>query len=76
MLSSDLLLRLNSLTLEEREVKIAQLKGMSAEEVERENNAARNYYFLNNLGLGDADRKTLWGGTVVPPVKHKAAGVG
>jgi hypothetical protein len=49
---------------------------MSAEDVERENNAARNYYFLNDLGLGDAHKETLWGGTVAPPVKRKAAGEG
>jgi hypothetical protein len=75
-LSSDLLLRLGSLTSDARELKIAQLKAMSAEDVERENNAARNYYFLNDLGLGDAHKETLWGGTVAPPVKRKAAGEG
>jgi hypothetical protein len=40
-LSSDLLLRLASLTPGAKEIKIAQLKAMSAEDVERENNAAR-----------------------------------
>jgi hypothetical protein len=45
---------------------------MDAESLSRQNNAARNYYMLNGVGLGDAAKETLWGGAEVP-AKRKAA---
>ncbi|KAJ7795040.1 hypothetical protein B0H14DRAFT_2392076 [Mycena olivaceomarginata] len=47
------------------------LKTLNVEELERENNAARNYYLLEGLGLDNAEKETLWGGTVAP-TKRKA----
>jgi hypothetical protein len=70
-LSVDLLLRLEEMSEDARASRIEELKGMAADTLERENNAARNYYMLNGLGLGDAHRETLWGGAVVP-AKRKA----
>ncbi|KAJ7608100.1 hypothetical protein DFH06DRAFT_1347134 [Mycena polygramma] len=46
-----------------RESRIAYLQLLTAEEVERENNVARNHYMLRGLGLGDEQKETLWGGT-------------
>jgi hypothetical protein len=71
-LCSDLLLRLEEMPPDAREGKIAELKTMSAERLERENITAQNYYVLNHLGLNDAQKETLWGGAVAPPAKRKA----
>ncbi|KAJ7348995.1 hypothetical protein DFH08DRAFT_998340 [Mycena albidolilacea] len=84
-LSSDLLLRLEGMSVEERAAKIDELKGLNADDLERENNTARNYYsyrlfadfvcpqlyLLEGLGLASAEKETLWGGTVTP-TKRKA----
>lgn len=70
-LSSDLLLRLEEMTSEAREAKVVELKGMTVDDLERENNAARNYYMLNSLGLSNTQKETLWGGAIAPPVKRK-----
>jgi hypothetical protein len=71
-LSADLLLQLAEMTVDARETRIAELKQMDAATLERENNKARTYYMLNGMGLGDAQRETLWGGTVAPPAKCKS----
>jgi hypothetical protein len=71
--SGDLLLMLEKMTPDERATKVEALKGMSGDGIEKENNAARNYFMLNSLGLSDAEKETLWGGAVAPPaVKRKA----
>ncbi|KAJ7796847.1 hypothetical protein B0H14DRAFT_3494349 [Mycena olivaceomarginata] len=57
--SGDLLLMLEKMTPDERATKVEALKGMSADEIDKENNAARNYFMLNSLGLSDAEKETL-----------------
>lgn len=71
-LGADLLMRLEKMPADARQEKIEHLKTLTAEALQRENYAAANYFLLNGLGLGDADKETLWGGAVVP-AKRKAA---
>jgi hypothetical protein len=71
-LCSDLRLRLEELAPTERASRVEELRTMDAEGLTRQNNSARNYYMLNGLGLGDAAKETLWGGSEVP-AKRKAA---
>ncbi|KAF7345202.1 hypothetical protein MSAN_01896700 [Mycena sanguinolenta] len=73
-LSKELDMRLKEMSKDDREAKLGKLKGMDAPSIERENNAARNYYMLHSLGLGNAQKETLWGGTAAPAVKRKASG--
>lgn len=47
---------------EEKEAKISHLKALNAEDFHRENNAARNRFLLDNIGLAEASKETLWGG--------------
>jgi hypothetical protein len=70
-LSADLLLKLDEMTVDTREPRIAELKKMDTEMLERENNKVRTYYMLNGMGVGDAQKETLWGGAVAPPAKHQ-----
>ncbi|KAF7342848.1 hypothetical protein MSAN_02000900 [Mycena sanguinolenta] len=70
-LSTDLLLRLEEMPEAARAARVEQLAGLDAAALERENNAARNFHLLNNMGLGDAQKETLWSGTTAPPPKAK-----
>jgi hypothetical protein len=70
-LSGDMVLRLEAMSAEEQAEKIEMLKTLNVEELERENNATRNYSLLEGLGLDNAEKETLWGGTVAP-TKRKA----
>jgi hypothetical protein len=71
--SGDLLLMLEKMTPDERAMKVEALKGMSADEIDKENNAAHNYFMLNSLGLSDAEKDTLWGGVVARPAAKRKA---
>ncbi|KAF7378028.1 hypothetical protein MSAN_00226700 [Mycena sanguinolenta] len=73
-LSNELNLRLKDMLEDTREVKLGKLRTLDAPGIERENNAARNYYMINSLGLSNAQKEMLWGGTSVPIVKRKAGG--
>ncbi|KAK7050137.1 hypothetical protein R3P38DRAFT_2504189 [Favolaschia claudopus] len=76
-LSPELLMQLEGMPSEARASRKEELMKMDAETLGRENNAARNRYMLNGLGLGDAAKETLWGGTKAPPPqKRKAEGNG
>lgn len=72
-LGPGLVMRLGELGAAARAAKIEDLKLMSAEGIERENNSASNFYTLNTLGLGEAEKETLWGGAVPPKPKQKTA---
>jgi hypothetical protein len=75
-LCSDLCLWLEELSEEARAARIKELKKMDAPAIESENNVARNYYLLNNLGLSNAHKETLWGGTTPQMQKRKATTAG
>ncbi|KAJ7674275.1 hypothetical protein B0H14DRAFT_3537463 [Mycena olivaceomarginata] len=60
LLSADLLLKLDEMTVND------------AEMLEQENNKACTYYMLNDMGLGDAQKETLWGRVVAPPATCKS----
>jgi hypothetical protein len=66
-----LLIQLEELSEEARTARITELKGMDARQLESENAAARNRNMLNILGLGDAQKETLWGSGTAPPPKPK-----
>ncbi|KAJ7763082.1 hypothetical protein B0H14DRAFT_3510716 [Mycena olivaceomarginata] len=70
-LGSELLMQLEEMTPEAREARVVELQGLNTQSLERANNTAQNYYLLNNLGLGDAQKEMLWGGTVAH-TKRKA----
>jgi hypothetical protein len=73
-LNSDVLMLLDEMSPPEREARLAELRAMDAEALKRANIAARNYQMLSGLGLGNAQKETLWAGAVAPPAtKRKAA---
>ncbi|KAK6996614.1 hypothetical protein R3P38DRAFT_3221658 [Favolaschia claudopus] len=71
-LSKELLMQLEGMSAEARATRVKALSLMDGEALERENNSARNRYMLEGVGLGNAARETLWGGSVAPPAKRKA----
>ncbi|KAF7375728.1 hypothetical protein MSAN_00462300 [Mycena sanguinolenta] len=71
-LSNELIMRLAELSGEAKQMKLEELKKKDTLGIERENNAARNYYMLYNLGLDNAQKETLWGGTMPSATKRKA----
>ncbi|KAK7053872.1 hypothetical protein R3P38DRAFT_3305269 [Favolaschia claudopus] len=62
-LGAELKLQLDSMVGEARLMRMAELQKLDASALERENNSVRNRYMLNALGLGDAEKETLWGGS-------------
>jgi hypothetical protein len=70
-LKADLLLELERMTPEVRTTTIDELRKMDARDLERANHKARNHFLLHSVGLADAEKETLWGGTVAPQ-KRKA----
>ncbi|KAK6968966.1 hypothetical protein R3P38DRAFT_3337357 [Favolaschia claudopus] len=76
-LGRELAMQLDTMVGEARVKRLAELRALDAAALERENNVVRNKYLLDNLGLGNAEKETLWGGSkpVVAP-KRKAQGEG
>jgi hypothetical protein len=73
-ISVDLILRLEGLSPSARAEKIEELKSLDGQALSRENNAAWNYFMMSGLGLGNAEKETLWGGAeILAPPKRKAA---
>ncbi|KAK7052715.1 hypothetical protein R3P38DRAFT_3173036 [Favolaschia claudopus] len=77
-LGPELTMQLDALVGDARTKRMEELRQLDAAALEREKNAARNKYMLNSLGLGDAEKETLWGGTkaVTAPTKRKAQSEG
>jgi hypothetical protein len=73
-LKANLLLELERMAPEVRTTTIDELRKMDARDLERTNNKARNHFLLHSVGLADAEKETLWGGTVAPQ-KRKAGEV-
>ncbi|KAJ7743980.1 hypothetical protein B0H14DRAFT_3514772 [Mycena olivaceomarginata] len=71
-LNADLLMELEALAAGDREVRLDMLQKMDAKALTGENNRARNRYMLDGMGLGDAEKETLWGGAEAPLTKRKA----
>ncbi|KAJ7818287.1 hypothetical protein B0H14DRAFT_2601325 [Mycena olivaceomarginata] len=71
-LNADLLMELEALQAGDQEVRLDMLQKMDTKALMGENNRARNHYMLDGMGLGDAEKETLWGGTEAPLTKHKA----
>ncbi|KAJ7791852.1 hypothetical protein B0H14DRAFT_2624629 [Mycena olivaceomarginata] len=71
-LNADLLMELEALPAGDQEVRLDMLQKMDTKALMGENNRARNHYMLDGMGLGDAEKETLWGGTEAPLTKHKA----
>jgi hypothetical protein len=71
-LNADLLMELEALPAGDQEVWLDMLQKMDTKALTGENNRARNQYMLDGMGLGDAEKETLWGGTEALLTKHKA----
>jgi hypothetical protein len=71
-LNADLLMELEVLAAGDREVRLDMLQKMDTKALTGENNRARNRYMPDGMGLGDAEKETLWGGAEAPPTKRKA----
>jgi hypothetical protein len=70
-------MKLDAMPAGARTAKLAELKAMDAEGLARENTIARNQLMIDGLGLGNAEKETLWGGADVPPAtKRKSVGEG
>ncbi|KAJ6482262.1 hypothetical protein C8R47DRAFT_1073558 [Mycena vitilis] len=70
-LCAELRMRLEAMGEDIRAAKTLELQLLGADDLERHNNAARNFYMIAGLGLGDQDKETLWGGTTAAPKTKK-----